>query len=253
MKTDEVCNYSSVILYNTKVFLLMQTYKHLFIDLDDTLWDTYNNSKECLIEIYNDYDYNKYYETFDDYYDVYMPSNHHLWGLYRNGKINKEELIVERFLVPVREFGIDNSDYAKKLSDDFLERTTYKTKLVDGAMELLEYLKPKYHMHILSNGFREVQYKKIENSGLKSYFDKIILSDDIGVNKPHSEFFLYALKKTNATQSEVLMIGDSWDADILGAYNSDIHQLWFNPEGLNPIGFNPTYCVETLSEIKKIL
>ncbi len=231
----------------------MQQYKHLFIDLDDTLWDIHTNSKECLEEIYNDYGYSKYYETFDDYYNVYMPSNHHLWGLYRDGKIDKDELIVERFLVPVREFGIDDPVYAKKLSDDFLERTTLKTKLVDGAMDLLNYLKPKYHMHILSNGFREVQYKKIENSGLKPYFDKIILSDEIGVNKPHTEFFMHALNKTKANRSHTLMIGDSWDADIVGAYNSNIHQLWLNPEEHRPTIFTPTYSVKTLSEIKDIL
>jgi putative hydrolase of the HAD superfamily len=231
----------------------MQKYKDLFIDLDDTLWDIHQNSKECLLEIYNDYGYKEYYASFDDYYNVYMPSNIHLWGLYRKGEINKDELIVERFLAPVREFGIDDTNYAKKLSDDFLERTTYKTKLIDGSMELLEYLKPKYNMHILSNGFREVQYKKIENSGLKPYFDKIILSDDAGINKPHIDFFNYALEKTNATRSETIMIGDSWDADILGAYNSNIHQLWFNPEELKPSGFKPTYSVKSLWEIKGIL
>ena len=231
----------------------MQLYKHLFIDLDDTLWDIHSNSKECLFEIYNEYGYNKFYNTFDDYYNVYMPSNHHLWGLYRDGSISKDELIVERFLVPVREFGIDDADYAKKLSDDFLERTTFKTKLVDGTMDLLNYLKPKYQMHILSNGFREVQYKKIENSGLTPYFDEIILSDEIGVNKPHAEFFTFALEKAKADPTETLMIGDSWDADILGAYNSNIHQMWFNPESHSPNGFTPTYCVKTLSEIKDIL
>ena len=228
-------------------------YKTLFIDLDDTLWDIHQNSKECLLEIYNDYGYNQYYETFTDYYNVYMPSNHHLWGLYREGKIKKDELIVERFLVPIRQFGIDDVVYAKNLSDDFLERTTCKTKLVEGTMELLDYLKPKYDMHILTNGFREVQYKKIENSGLKPYFDKIILSDDVGVNKPHADFFTYALQNTNALSAETLMIGDSWDADILGAYNSNIPQLWFNPEGLAPEGFTPTYNVKTLDQIKDIL
>ncbi len=231
----------------------MQQYKHLFIDLDDTLWDIHQNSKECLAEIYNDYGYNKYFKTFEHYYNVYMPSNFHLWGLYRNGEISKDELIVERFLVPVREFGIDDADYAKQLSDDFLERTTRKTKLVDGTMELLNYLKPNYEMHILSNGFTEVQYKKIENSGLKPYFDKIILSDQIGINKPHTEFFIHALEQTNANPAQTLMIGDSWDADIVGAYNSNIDQLWFNPKGLQPEGFTPTYCVKALHEIKGVL
>ncbi|MDD4729956.1 MAG: YjjG family noncanonical pyrimidine nucleotidase, partial [Dysgonamonadaceae bacterium] len=153
----------------------------------------------------------------------------------------------------VREFGINDPAYAKKLSDDFLERTTFKTNLVDGTMELLEYLKPKYNMHILSNGFREVQYKKINNSGLKPYFDKVILSDDAGINKPHPDIFTYALKNTHSLRDETLVIGDSWDADILGAYNSGIHQLWFNPEELHPKGFIPTYCVKTLNEIKQIL
>lgn len=136
-------------------------YESLFIDLDDTLWDIHLNGKECLEEVYHDYGYSKYYPTFEDYYKVYMPSNNYLWGLYRQGVIKKEELIVERFLAPVREFGIDDPEYAKNLSDDFLERTTRKTRLVDGTIELLEYLKPRYKMHILSNGFREVQYKKI--------------------------------------------------------------------------------------------
>ena len=231
----------------------MTNYTDLFIDLDDTIWDIHQNSKECLNEIFDDYGYSKYYTCFEDYYDVYMPSNHHLWGLYREGEINKDELIVERFLVPIRQFGIDDAVYAKNLSDDFLERTTLRTRLVEGAMELLEYLKPKYRMHILSNGFREVQYKKIENSGLTPYFDKIILSDDIGVNKPHVDFFNYALEKTNADRSKTLMIGDSWDADILGAYNSNIHQLWYNPEIIQPKGFTPTFCVTTLEEIKSIL
>ncbi|MEA4948871.1 MAG: YjjG family noncanonical pyrimidine nucleotidase [Petrimonas sp.] len=228
-------------------------YKNLFIDLDDTLWDIHRNGKECLEEIYSDYGYDRFYPTFDDYYNVYMPSNHHLWNLYRLGEIRKEELIVERFLVPVREFGINDAEYAKSLSDDFLERTTRKTRLIDGSIELLDYLRPKYRMHILSNGFREVQFKKIENSGLQPYFDKIILSEDAGVNKPHPDIFTYALKNTNSRRNEALMIGDSWEADIAGAQKSRIAQIWFNPARISSDGFEPTYTVKTLAEIKEIL
>lgn len=227
--------------------------KNLFIDLDNTLWDIHQNGKECLEEIYRDYGYAEFYATFDDYYKVYMPSNHYLWGLYREGKIQKDELIVERFLFPVREFGIDDPVYAKNLSDDFLERTTRKTRLIEGTMDLLEYLKPKYRMHILSNGFREVQYKKIENSGLRPYFDKIILSEDAGINKPHPDMFTFALKNTNSRRDQTLMIGDSWDADIVGAHNSRIAQIWFNPKEEKPVGFEPTYTVKSLEEIKNIL
>ena len=182
-----------------------------------------------------------------------MPSNNYLWGLYRQGVIKKEELIVERFLVPVREFGINDPVYAKNVSDDFLERTTKKTRLIDGAIELLEYLKPKYRMFILSNGFREVQFKKIENSGLKSYFDKIILSEDANINKPHAGMFTYALKNTNSKRNKTIMIGDSWEADIVGAKNSRIDQIWFNPLHNEPIDFKPTYTVDSLIKIMDIL
>ena len=230
-------------------------YKNLFIDLDDTLWDIHQNGRECLEEIYRDYRYNQFYETFEDFYRVYMPSNNYLWGLYREGKISKDELIVERFLFPLRRFGIDDPYYAKKVSDDFLERTTHKTKLIDGTIDLLEYLKPKYRMHILSNGFSEVQYKKIKNSGLRPYFSKVILSEDAGINKPHPDFFTYALKATNSRRDETLMIGDSWDADIVGAYNSRIDQLWLNSDSKNekPRDFEPTFTVHSLEEIKGIL
>jgi putative hydrolase of the HAD superfamily len=108
-------------------------------------------------------------------------------------------------------------------------------------------------MHILSNGFREVQYKKIENSGLKSYFDKIILSEDAGINKPHPDMFTYALKNTNSRRDQTVMIGDSWDADMVGAYQSRIAQIWFNPASEPPDGFEPTHTVQTLAEIKDIL
>lgn len=229
------------------------SYKNLFIDLDDTLWDIHQNGKECLEEIYLDYGYDKFYPTFESYYDIYMPGNHHLWGLYRQGAITKETLIVERFLAPVREFGIDDPEYAKRLSDDFLERTTRKTRLIEGTLDLLDYLRLRYRMFILSNGFREVQFKKIENSGLKSYFDKIILSEDAGINKPHPDIFTYALKNTNSRRDQTVMIGDSWDADIVGAHQSRIAQVWFNPEGIAPDGFEPTFTVKTLAEVKDIL
>lgn len=239
-------------LKTTPRFLQMQ-YKNLFFDLDDTLWDIHRNGRECLKEIYLDYGYEKFYPTFEAYYQVYMPHNFHLWGLYRQGEITKEVLIVERFLAPVRTFGIDDPVYAKNLSDDFLERSTRKTQLIEGTMELLDYLKPKYRMHILSNGFREVQFKKIENSGLKPYFDKVILSEDAGINKPHAGIFTYALKNTNSRRDQTVMIGDSWDADILGAHRSRIAQIWFNPGGEAPADFEPSYTIQTLAEIKDIL
>ncbi|MGI6073383.1 MAG: YjjG family noncanonical pyrimidine nucleotidase [Fermentimonas sp.] len=232
---------------------MSQKYRSVFIDLDDTLWDIAQNGKKCLEGIYRDYGFDKYYPSFEEYYGVYMPSNNHLWGLYRDGKIKKDELIVERFLYPLREFGVTDPEYAIKISDDFLERTTHETLLVDGALDLLDYLSPKYKLYILSNGFNEVQHKKIENSGLKHYFDKVFLSEQAEINKPHPDFFTYALKNSNSARGKTVMIGDNWEADIVGAYMSKIDQIWFNPEGLEPKEFEPTFTVRKLAQIKDIL
>lgn len=228
-------------------------YRNLFIDLDDTLWDTYHNNKECLEEVYNDYGFNRFYPSFGAFFDTYFPNNVKLWDQYRKGVIDKPTLILERFLFVLRPFGITDPAYVLALNDDFLQRTTTKTRVVPGTMELLEYLRPKYRLYILSNGFREVQDKKLRNAGLAPYFKKMILSEDAGINKPHKGIFDFALINTNSRRAETLMIGDSWEADIEGAYRSKIDQLWFNPTNLPPQGFTPTYTVKALEEIKNIL
>jgi putative hydrolase of the HAD superfamily len=182
-----------------------------------------------------------------------MPNNLQLWKQYRNHEIERQTLITERFRHVLRVKGIDDKEAALQLNHDFLERTTTKTRLIPGAIDLLEYLRPSYKMYILSNGFREVQFRKLVNSGLAPYFLLMILSEDANIQKPHKEIFDFALVNTNSRRSETLMIGDSWEADIAGAHNAGISQLWFNPEGLPSNGFTPTYTVRSLVEIKDIL
>ncbi len=228
-------------------------YKSLFIDLDDTLWDTYHNNKECLEELYTDYRLDRYYASFEAFFAVYMPHNLHLWQQYRDGQIDRQTLIVERFRYVLRPAGIEKKEEVLAVNNDFLQRTTTKTRLVAGAMELLEYLRPSYRLFILSNGFREVQFLKLSNSGLAPYFERMILSEDANIQKPHKGIFDFALKNTNSRRRESLMIGDSWEADITGAYQSRIDQLWLNPEGLPPGDFMPTFTVRSLEEIKRIL
>ncbi len=228
-------------------------YKNLFIDLDDTLWDTYHNNKKCLEEVYDDYQFERYYASFEAFYNYYMPNNLRLWELYRNHKINRQTLIIERFLHVLRYTGINDVDAALSLNNDFLQRTTTKTKLIPGTIELLEYLRPSYRMFILSNGFREVQFKKLYNSGLAPYFERMILSEDANIQKPHKEIFDFALKNTNSRRGETLMIGDSWDADIMGAYNAKMDQMWFNPEKLPSKNISPTFIVHSLLDIKNFL
>lgn len=228
-------------------------YQSLFIDLDDTIWDTRSNGKESMEEVYRDYGFDRFFPSFDEFYAIYLPNNNHLWKLYREGVITKDELIVERLLFPLRPFGISDKTFILDLNDDFLNRTTLRTKLLPHTMEVLEYLRPKYKMFILSNGFREVQYKKIDNSGLTSFFDGVILSEDAGYNKPHPEIFNYALQKTGMKREETLMIGDSWDADIVGAYNSRIDQVWYDLGLEQSSGFEPTYHITSLLQLKDII
>ncbi len=228
-------------------------YKTLFIDLDDTIWDTRSNGKESMEEVYRDYGFDRFFPTFDDYYDIYFPHNCHLWKLYREGKITKDELIVDRLLYPLKPFGIDDKAFALNLNEDFLNRTTLRTRLLPHTLEVLEYLRPQYNMYILSNGFKEVQFRKIENSGLAPFFDGVILSDHVGVNKPHTGIFTAALAEANASREESLMIGDSWDADIVGAKNSGIDQVWYDLGIESASGFEPTYRITSLLELKTIL
>lgn len=228
-------------------------YKSLFIDLDDTLWDTYHNNKECLEELYADYRFGRHYASFEAFFDVYMPHNIELWAKYRAGEIDRPTLILDRFLYVLRPLGITDEKEVLAINDDFLRRTTTKTRLVPGAIELLEYLKPSYRMFILSNGFREVQYLKLRNAGLAPYFERMILSEDARIQKPHKGIFDYALVNTNSRRAESLMIGDSWEADIVGARQSRIDQIWYNPDGLPAQGFEPTRTVRSLLEIRDIL
>lgn len=228
-------------------------YKHLFIDLDDTLWDTFNNNKESLKEVYDIYEFNRSYASFEVFFDRWFPYNNHLWDLYRQEKISKQELVTKRFKHMVEPMGITDIDFIQQLNKEFFQRSSSKSRLLPFALDILQYLQDKYTLHILSNGFREVQYKKMDNSGLTSFFDKIILSEDAGANKPSKDIFDYALSITNARREEVLMIGDSWEADIIGAHDSNIHQVWYNPHRLNQSNFTPTYEISDLKELQNIL
>ena len=228
-------------------------YKSLFIDLDDTLWDTFHNNKECLKELYAELRLDRYYASFEAFFSLYMPNNIELWAQYRRGEIDRLTLIIERFRPFLRPLGIVEQKDILKINNHFLEQTTKQTRLIPGAIELLEYLRPHYKMYILSNGFREVQSLKMENSGLEPYFERLILSEDAKIQKPHPGIFDYALQETGAVREESLMIGDSWEADIIGAHDSGIDQIWYNPKQEPIRGFRPTFTVVTLAEITHIL
>ena len=208
-------------------------YTHILIDLDDTLWDFKKNSKIAMQEIFNDYELIKYYDSFESFYDIYMVKNHQLWDQYSKGEITKDFLSLERFLYPLRIGGCENIELAKTLGDDFLYRTTLQTNLVEGAIELLDYLKAKkYTLSIISNGFVEVQYTKLRRSGLLPYFSNIFLSEEVGYQKPDIRFFQAVLEKLSVKPAECIVIGDNFQTDIQGAKNANIDAIFYQRDAL---------------------
>lgn len=209
----------------------MKKYTDLFIDFDDTLYDTHGNAEISLRELFDFFGWKENFEDPQVFYDRYWEANVMLWTQYAKGEVSRDYLIYERFRRPLSYGkGVDTSEeYCLKASDKFLELNSEKPGVVEGAHELVKYLKEKgYRMHICSNGFHEVQYKKLRACGLLDYFDTIILSEDAGANKPAPAFFDYALKVSGAKKEETLMIGDNFNTDILGAQNAGFDVMFFN-------------------------
>ena len=194
----------------------MQKYRNLFIDLDDTLYDFTAASREAFKETYDLLGYGRFFDSFEQYMEIYSPYNLMLWGLYGEGKITKDELNRRRYSHPLEVVGVQDQELADTFCREALGRIPTKGPLMPGALELLEYLRPKYRLFILSNGFKELQSRKMKTAGIDGYFDALILSEDIGVNKPNRELFEYALQKTGSAIEESLMIGDMFSTDILG-------------------------------------
>ena len=228
-------------------------YRNLFIDLDDTLWAFSENARDSFAEVYVELDFGRYFDSFEQFYSIYTERNNALWVDYDHGRITKEELNRERFSYPLLKVGVDDPELVHAYMKAFFRIIPTKQKLMPHARDVLEYLNGKYRLYILSNGFRELQSRKLASAGIEGYFRKVILSEDLKVNKPRVEIFYFALSATQSELRESLMIGDSWDADIIGAHNADIDQLWFNPYQLQTGDFTPTYTVHSLAEIKQIL
>lgn len=237
-------------------------YKDLFIDFDDTLYDTHGNAQIALHELFVHFGFDQYFPDETVYNTEYWKTNVQLWSQYAKGEIDRDTLIVERFRRPLsigRNAQGEQMDLSRErilqVSDWFLDCCSTKPGLVDGARELMEYLRQKgYRLHMCSNGFHEVQYKKLRACGLHDFFDTIVLSEDAGANKPSRQFFDYALKMTGADPDSTLMIGDNQSTDIAGAINAGIRTLFFNryPDEVYTTE-KVDYEVHSLKEIMAIL
>ncbi len=226
--------------------------KHIFFDLDRTLWDFETNAYKTLSELYGEHALKqKGVSDVDVFIDNYKMHNERLWELYRDGEVEKHVLRSSRFKLTLQDFGIDDDLLANELGDQYIQRCPLKTNLFPFTYETLNYLKEKYHLHIITNGFEEVQYIKLEKSKLLHYFEQIITSEQVGVKKPNPEIFRYALVKAFCNVNESIMIGDDLPVDILGAKAIGMQQVYFNPERIahqESIDFEIT-CLSQLQEI----
>lgn len=236
----------------------MKKYKDLFIDFDDTLYDTHGNAVIALRETFEAFALEQYFPDPQIFYDAYWLANIDLWTRYSKGEITRDYLIVERFRRPLSTGkGINvTEEFCLEMSDRFLDFCSSKPGVVEGAHELMDHLRQcGYKMHMCSNGFHEVQYEKLEACGLKDYFDTIILSEDADFNKPSPQYFDYAFRQSGAQRETTLMIGDNLQTDILGALASGMDAMLFNrwEVDVNEIPQRPTFVVSSLLDIPNIL
>lgn len=231
----------------------MSNYKHLFFDLDRTLWDFESNSIDTFRDIFAKHKLENIFPNFDIFIDVYKKNNEALWAKYRTGEIKKDNLRTDRFQLTLKEFGVDDIQLATKIGDDYIEISPTKSIVFPHTHEVLDYLKQKnYKLHIITNGFNEVQFVKLKNCDLDKFFDSVVTSENAGYQKPRKEVFHYAVSSVNAKKESCLMIGDDPDTDMLGAKNFGMDQVYFNTCNKS-IDFEPTYSINCLSELKNIL
>jgi len=230
----------------------MPQYTCIFLDLDRTLWDFEANARDAFLDLYETYELGRIFPDFETFHQTYRRFNHRLWQDYRDGKIAKEALKYVRFQMTLEAFGKNDLQLARQLGEDYIAISATKTRLLPHSHEALSYLKERYRLFIITNGFQEVQYKKIRNSGLEEYFEGIITSEQAGVQKPHGKIFRYAVQEAEATAKESLMIGDDIEGDIKGAQALGLDQVYFNPRR-KPHQAHPTYEIHSLLELKQIL
>jgi putative hydrolase of the HAD superfamily len=231
----------------------MPVYKHLFFDLDHTIWDFDSNAKSTLADLYVQGLQEKTNVPFQDFYDRYIFHNAHLWARYEKGFIGVEELKWKRMWRTLLDFKIADEALSKEISVQFLEILPTKKEVFPYTFEILEYLtKKKYTLHLITNGFVHTQNLKLKNSGLDKYFTEMITSEASNSLKPKKEIFDYALQKTNANLCESLMLGDNQDADIAGALNAGMDVVFVN-HVKEDIKFKATYTIHHLKELEGIL
>ena len=228
-------------------------YKHLFFDLDHTLWDFDANAKETLVEVYTIFQLeNKGVIPFEDFHKLYKIHNEILWDRFHKGFITGEELKWKRMWRTLLDFKIADEELAKEMSAKFLEILPSKKLLFPHTTEVLDYLKEKnYDLHLITNGFEKTQHTKLTTSGLDIYFKEVVTSEGSNSVKPQKEIFHYALNKAGAQLHQSIMLGDNLEADIQGAMNVGMDNIFINHINVSTT-LKPTFTVTNLRELKNI-
>lgn len=228
----------------------MEAIKHIFFDLDHTLWDFEKNSALAFEKIFQELNFNINSQQF---MDIYNPINVAYWKLYEKNEIDQETLRVSRVKDAFETLNYSVTlDEINIISNLFIEYLTSNNHLIEGTIETLDYLKDKYVLHIITNGFSFVQDVKLQKSNLDKYFVTITNSEAAGHKKPHENIFKHALTIANASKAESIMIGDSFEADVLGAQNFGIKAVFFNPAN-EMVSNNEILQIHSLTQLKNIL
>lgn len=232
----------------------MKNIRHIFFDLDNTLWDHRKNAYLTIRELFSQQKIGeKYSIDFELFHDAYHEINEKLWEQIRDGEIDKEYLRKYRFYNTFLRFEVDNQGLADYFEHHFLDEILKYNELVPGAADLLDYLEAKeYKMHIISNGFQEVTERKCVLSGIADYFETITSADSVGVRKPRPEIFQHSLDLARAEKSESILIGDDWIADVKGAQRFGIDVIFFDVYNDDPQEAD-LKVIQHLSQIKDYL
>jgi putative hydrolase of the HAD superfamily len=214
---------------------------HLFFDLDRTLWDFDKNSEIALRQLFQEEELEGQIGGFELFHRQYVYQNAHLWKLYGKGIIKKEELRFERFRVTLKHFKIKDEALVRRLSDAYVQISPLQTALFPSAIQTLEELAQMgFKLHIITNGFQEVQFIKLENCGLRAFFDVVVCSEFVGKNKPDLAIFKYAMNQAGAKAQKSVMIGDDYHVDIAGALRAGMQAIWFDPSAKNQYNYENT-------------
>lgn len=234
--------------------MLQGKVKAIFFDLDRTLWDFEQNASETLVELFHEFNFGKLTDSLpSDFVQSFRKHSQALWSLYDQRLIDKQTLRERRFRLAMDDLDIAPEYRPDSMWNHFLAQCPTRTNLMPGAREILESLSKNYPLYIITNGFMEVQRKKLEYAGLSSYFKDVIISEEVGYKKPEKEIFELSLNRAGLRNSQAIMIGDSLELDVMGALGAGWEAVWFNPHKIDSAMKPQVNEITDLSELRTLL